>query len=207
MAKTLEELLEEIDPRNTIDVLERRLNQVFESFDIEKNILDTDEECELTLVDLMVVLYKESGFLKKKAEIHKSMAQFLLGEAFRVLGKEFPKNKDSFQYLASAGTPYGYTKGVVYEIMQSGTEGGVYSILSTLTKLVIVDRSETMIKHLVEDYLDNKEVAKKFTIAEKYVEKYRHILPAQITEGGAIPPWGLTALLENHPWMLKSLRH
>jgi len=90
-----------------------------------------------------------------------------------------------------------------FEMARTGNEGGLYSVL----KAVAMHRAEEYIQNeisaKVTAYLESLSIDEQLEACSEYISKYGHLLPPEITEGGAIRiRANFRKLLEKHPRVL-----
>ena len=178
MATKLERLLEKIDPKNTIDKIERSLNHAVSTYRRDKNTVDSWDECKPCLV---------------------KMFQHLHSNLFK-----FPKELEFDQALYQLEKEYGNYQ-TVFEIMQSGAEGGVNTILRTLARLMAEQYSRHQIELYVTDYWNSLSVDEKMAASDEYLKIYKDILPGDSLDYIRLQPFFDQALQE-HPFILKKIR-
>ena len=136
MSTKLEQLLEKIDPKNTIDVSEKRINNVIASIQRSSNTVSSFEEYQDCLAEIVQVGRKAVLNLPFFKLDDKDID---FGEAIRFLSKEYP----------------GDTIQIVYSIMLSGAEGGVYQIMKALASVMAEEYTQNQITANVVECWDN----------------------------------------------------
>ena len=182
MPTKLEKLLQDIDPSKTIDEIERNLDRGVMSYHRSKNMVYSYEECEECIADMAQHLFN-IHFNQPKNYKNKGV----FAEAFNLLIKEY----GSFQ--------------TIYQIMTSGAEGGIYTILKTLARLMTEEYSHRRISSLVSDYLKTLSSNEIILAAEEYIKLNKHIIPIGEKQRARITFYFDQTLLE-YPFMIKKLR-
>ncbi len=186
MSSKLELLLEQIDPSRTINVNERLINEAAARYYRGKNSVDSWDDIEPCLAEIFRAL--ENAVLQ-------------LGDNYE-LNTKF----DSSRALNLLSREYG-SEQTVYNIMLSGAEGGINSILKTLARLMAEQYSNNEINARVNDYLNSLSIDEQFAASDEYLKKYQDILPQAIRE----EPYRIKAqfrqVLVDHPRMLNRYRN
>lgn len=186
MSTELDLLISRIDSSKTIDVDERRINEAITSFDWNKATVDSFDEHKKCLADFMRELYSHE-FLTGNIDFD---TDFGYGLALQRLEREYTGN----------------VLQTVYEIMSTGSEGGVYKILRSLGRLVAEEFSRNAIGAYVSEFWSNLSTDEKLAVSDEYIEKFIDILPGSITNNRVRIKANFPKVLENHPWMLKRIR-
>ena len=186
MATKLEILLEKIDPVNTIDKYEKRLNQALNDYRRENNIVESWDEFEEVLVGFFQIAsqygYSVSGITADR--------KFLSGMALDLLSNEYPRD----------------TRNTVYDIMTSGTEGGVYQIIKVMSRVLAEQLSQRVIGSYVLEYWNSLSVQEQLAAPDEYVQIYQDILPKSIVRNNIRLKIKFWEELEKHPRRIKAIR-
>ncbi len=186
MSANLDRLISKIDPSKTIDLDERRANEAIAGFNWNKVTVDSFDEHKKCLADFMRELYSHE-FLTGNIDFD---TDFGYGLALQRLEREFTGN----------------TLQTVYEIMSTGSEGGVYKILKSLGRLVAEEFSRNVIGAHVSEFWSGLSTNEKIAVSDEYVEKFIDILPQSVITDRIRLKANFPKVLENHPWMIKRLR-
>ena len=186
MSTGLDILIKKIDPSRTIDVDERRINEAIACFDWNKATVNSFDEHKKCLADFMRELYSHE-FLTGNVDFD---TDFGYGLALQRLEREYTGN----------------TLQTVYEIMSTGSEGGVYKILRSLGRLVAEEFSRNAIGAHVSEFWSNLSTDEKLAVSDEYIDKFSDILPSRIINDRVRVKANFPKVLENHPWMLKRIR-
>jgi len=187
MPTKLEKLLEEIDPKQTIDIIEKRIEKALSNYHRDKNTVDSWEEYEKCLADFTRLARNAVTNMPPGAGDDLGIN---FGEALRYLSKEYPNN----------------TMQTVYEIMRTGVEGGIYQIIKTLARIMAEEFSQNKITSRVVDYWNSLSIDEQLQAPDEYIKKYKDILPSRILERPARFKGFFWKVLEQHPKMIKSVR-
>jgi len=178
MATKLERLLEQIDPKNTIDDIEKKINHSVATYHYPKNSVDSWEECEPCLTKMFQHLHKS---------VYKVSDEFAYDQAMQFLEKE-----------------YGHFQ-AVFEIMLSSAEGGINTILHNLARLIVEHYSRRHVENLVTDYWNSLSVDEKLAAPAEYLNLYSDILPQESRYNIRLKAL-FDQVLKEHPFMLKKIR-
>ena len=187
MATPLENLLQRIDPARTIDPLEERTERVLVSLNWKKATLDTWEEYEQCLADVALRL---RGAIFNIPVDGMSDTVINFNEAMQLLSKDYPK-----------------TATTVFDIVQTGAEGGVRRVLNTLAWRCAEQYARNEIGNLVGDYWDRLSTDEKIAAPHEYLSLCRDQLPQSLLTRDSVRFRGFFwKTLEQHPWHLHELR-
>ncbi len=189
MATKLERLLQEIDPSRTIDPVERRIDAALARYQRQTNRVASWEEMETSLAD-MVQLGRNAA-LNLPAETSQNQHTEL----------DFQM---AMQYLAREHSHDTYR--MVYDIMSSGAEGGVFAISRTLARLMAADFSQNEINGRVQAFWDSLPADEKLAAAEEYISRYQEVLPERTRQDSILIKASFLKVLQDHPHMIKRLR-
>lgn len=94
-----------------------------------------------------------------------------------------------------------------FEIVRTGNEGGLYSILKEMATQQIVQYCRNRTSAFVGRFWDGLSVDEKIQAGRDYIDRYRDILPSELTErSGARILANLPNVLRKHPEMMHRLR-
>jgi len=113
------------------------------------------------------------------------------GRCYQLLVKEYGSNGDT----------------TAFEIARSGTEGGLYAVLKAVARQLADEYAMNQIRANISDFWESLSVDEKLEVSKEYLEKYSHLIPSELMEGGAVRIrtffW---EVLEEHPRIVKKLR-
>jgi len=72
-----------------------------------------------------------------------------------------------------------------FEMVRTGKEGGLFSILRTVALRMAEEYAENEIDARIGDYWKKLTLDEQFCVTDEYLEKYGHLLPSELTEGNA----------------------
>jgi len=185
MATKLEEILNDIDPKGWIK-REKEANEFIAGFRINTNTIESFDEFRKFIGDFIIKLSLPSD---SKLEIDDSHF-FWYRLAIDTLKKEYP---DSTEFT-------------VYNIMNTGAEGGIYQVLKTLTRLWVDDEYIGEFKHQIALYLKKISFEEREQAAKEYIEKFSDILPANYKNDPSTILFSFEKVLLEHAIMMKRIR-
>jgi hypothetical protein len=189
MGSRLDTLLASIHPDRTIEENERRANDALNSFTMPGGTVPdwpVFRDCVTRFV-----CHAENVMLRPRHPLDVNPAMHF-GKACRLLMKAF--GPDGEKTAASMA---------IY-----GVEGGLYHVLKTLAQGLAKEFSGNTIGGRVSAYLNSLSVEEKLAAAKEYLEEYGHLLPADVTDGGAARVLGFfPKFLQSHPEFLRRLRN
>jgi hypothetical protein len=188
MKTRLDELLQTIDPSRTIDVVEQRINQALSGYYRGENTVETWDEYQRCLAEFLQEARNTVLTIPSTAG---SDVEMNFQEAITLLRQEYPGN-----------TPH-----IVYQIIHTGVEGGVYAVIRALARILAETYAQHEIDGRVMAFWDSLSGDEKVAAAEEYLEKYQSYLsPHLIPETGSRIKASFWRVLQDHPRMIKRLR-
>jgi len=95
-----------------------------------------------------------------------------------------------------------------FEMARTGKEGGLFAVLKAVALRMAEEHAENEISARVMDYWNKLTLQEQFSATDEYLEKYGHLLPAEMTEGSAARiRANFPRVLEKHPRMLHKFRN
>ncbi len=187
MATKLERLLSEIHPSRTLDETSARVDRAAARFGHARAVVTHFDEYQELIGHFFAQV--ESGVLNTPPlwPAHKEMyvhrAQQLLNEAYGHSGWK-------------AG----------FEMARTGVEGGLRQVLATLAERMALMYAHNEIHARVYAWWEGRSVQERLAAADEYLDEYGHLLPSELTEGGAWRVRGsfLDVLME-HPFLIRRL--
>jgi hypothetical protein len=94
-----------------------------------------------------------------------------------------------------------------FEIVRTGSQGGVFQLLRTVAGLYSQEYAENLISIAVDAYCANRTADGLFADADEYIRNYRQIMPSEIAEGfGTRIRANFRKVLKQHPFVIRRLR-
>jgi S-adenosylmethionine:diacylglycerol 3-amino-3-carboxypropyl transferase len=94
-----------------------------------------------------------------------------------------------------------------FDMSRSGTDGGLYAVLRAVASKVAEQYAARDVSTRVLNYWNSLNVEEQLASATEYLNKYGHLLPAEVTEGSAARiRANFHRVLEEHPQILRRLR-
>ena len=188
MPTKLQILLEQIHPSRTLDNVAAKVDRAVNSFrGARGKVTDFHEYQELigrfhAHVEAEVLQMREPMY-DGYPEMHWGRASTLLSEVWG---------------------PEGWKTG--FEMSRTGVEGGFRQVLSTLAERMALLYARNEIQARVSAFWSEASPDEWLSASEEYVAKFGHLLPSELTEGGA---WRIKSdfqdVLNEHPFMLRRL--
>jgi hypothetical protein len=95
-----------------------------------------------------------------------------------------------------------------FQIAKSGTEGGLYSVLKAIARHMADEYAGNYIGSYINDFWDSLSVDEKLAVSKEYLDKYGHLIPSELTEGGAVRVRAFFwRVLQEHPKIVQKLRN
>lgn len=166
MSKSMDTIVEQIDPARTVDETERRAINAFNQFRIPKVRLDTFNEFQSTV----------SRFVRQ-------VENAILG-----LPASFPVNeKMDFSHAHSLlKKKYGNDgEKVACNMAMRGVDGGLNRVLRVLLDELVTEYSLREIESRIGVWWNGLSLEEKFSVSEEYVAKYGYLWSDDVVDGGA----------------------
>ncbi len=185
---TLDQLIKEIDPANTFDNSLARADKALNSFRHSRAVVDNIDQFEELMstffchIDAVLLNARDQSFYDR---------EFFLSRCETVL-------KDLYG-------PRG--KIVAYDMAHTGKQGGLLTIMKSVSLRQAEIYAKNMVSNYVEEYWRQADPDQIFSDCEKYLQKYGHLLPIELTEGsGARVKANFRQILKQHPQILRNTR-
>jgi len=95
-----------------------------------------------------------------------------------------------------------------FEMVRTGTEGGLYGVLKAVARRMIDDYARNEIAAKIADFWEVLSIDEKLAVSEEYLNKYGHLLPSEHTEGSAARVrTNFLKVLKEHPPTVRRLRN
>ena len=89
---------------------------------------------------------------------------------------------------------------------RTGTEGGLYRVLRDMAQTMAADYAENELAARVNSYWNDLSTDEKLAAPDEYLRRFGHLLPSELTEGGA---WRVRAnfptVLQEHSRLIQRL--
>lgn len=188
MSKSLDTILEQIDPARTVDETERRATDAFISFSVPKVRLDTFAEFQGTV----------SRFVRQvENAILGSSASFPVNEkmdfyhAHRLLKKKYGNDGEK----------------VACNMAMRGVDGGLNRVLRVLLDQLVAEYSLREIESRIGVWWNGLSIKEKLAVSDEYVAKYGYLWPADVVDGGAPRLRAyFPKFLAKHPLLTRNMR-
>ena len=188
MATKLDKLLENIDPEKTITETYNRANHALNTFNYSAAQIEAWNDFKCCMENFL--RHVDSCVLRLRKPLDVA-SDYYWPHCVRVLLDIYGINGEK----------------AAFEMARTGNDGGLYAVLKAMAMRVTEDYSKNEIKARVNQYWNDLPVDEKLEAADEYIEKYGHLLPSELTEGGAARiRANFPKFLEKHPAMIQKLR-
>jgi hypothetical protein len=189
VSSRLEQLLASIDPERTILDVERRVDQAFNTFPKPSGILSSWPVFRDYLGRF--VCHLETAVLNLPPS-HCVDPDMDFGRACRLMMKEFGPDGDK----------------TAANMAMFGVEGGLYQVLKAVARRLAEEYGENEIKARIAAYWNALSVDEKLDATREYLATFGHLLPADVTNGGAARLRAyFPQFLAKHPDLVRRLRN
>jgi len=186
---TLESFLATIDPSRTYQETEQRASTAVNSFSYANGYIASHHDFE-SLINRFY--WHCDSHILGISHVSNPDPSFTLGLALGVLRELYGQNGEV----------------VAFEMAQSGVEGGLYRLLTDIASQRARHYNSNEISARVNAYMNALSTDERFQVASEYVQRYGHLLPAELTEGSgpSLVAMKLEQIVVNHPKALNHMR-
>ncbi len=188
MPTSLQRLLSQLDPDETLDPIDRRADAAINSFRVRSATIESWSRFEELMADFWLHVFCGILGARKDAEYPKD---YVRGRALQVLGELYGVNgpKAAFEYA------------------RTGNEGGLYRVLKDVARHVADELARNQIATRVCSYWDGLTADEKIAASSEYLREFGRFLPSELTEEGAIRiRANFWRVLERHPALVRRMR-
>jgi hypothetical protein len=187
MASRLAELLDSIDPHRTLDEVARRADEAINSFISRASLITDWDEFRRCVVEFH--RHVEGTILRLRQPVSGG-EDFDWGRTLSVLTKAFGPNGEK----------------AAFEMARTGTEGSLNRVLRDTAKTMATEYAESELAARINSYWNDLSTDEKLAAPDEYLERFSHLLPSELTEGGA---WRVRAnfpkVLQEHSRLIQRL--
>ena len=188
MAQELDELLDHLEPERVLDVVSARADEALNSFLVRSGCIATWDEFRACLIRFIAHVEYEAFQLDSR---YSTDPDFAWGRCVRILMNAFGADGEK------AG----------FELARTGNEGGLYAVLKAVANSIAEQVAKNEISVRVLDYLNHLTAQQRLATSADYLERYGHLLPAELTEGSAARLHDhFHKVLAEHPYLMRRLR-
>jgi hypothetical protein len=188
MLTKLDSLLESIDPSRNYDDVSARVDQAINSFPVHRATIEDWDEYEAFFGDFY--RHVEKTVLRLSSDVPDSEG-FFRALCSNLLDKAFGRSGSK----------------AAFEMVRTGKEGGLYQVLKTVANLIGERYAENEIGGRISHYWESLTLDEQLAAPDEYLQKYGHLLPAELTEGSAARlRVNFPKVLEEHPKMIRRMR-
>ena len=189
MDARLDRLLQDIDPERTILEMERLADQALNTFDYPGACVHNWEEFKECTTRFF--RHADAKLLNLEGRMPSNPA-IEWGRTCRLLMKEFGSTDgDKTAALVS----------------MHGIEGGLLRVLKAIAYGLAAEYAENAVRARISAYWNRLSNEEKWAATDEYLAKFGHLLPTDVTEGGAARLRAFfPQFLAKHPFLTKRLR-
>jgi hypothetical protein len=189
MPTKLEQLLAKIDPEVTLDKTSSLADKAMNTFSFSSAQITNRDEFEKCLTDFFC--HVDTNVLGVSKSFNSEHRSFQWGRCGILLSHIYGHNAEN----------------TAFDMARTGKSGGLYAVLKAIALRMAEEYAENKIAAIIGDYWKKLSLDEQFAAADEYLEKYGHLLPSELTEGGgARIRTNFARVLENHPKILQKTR-
>ena len=189
MKTRLDKMLESIDPAETQEQVSARIDDAINSFQIEIGMIKNWNTFKTVLTKFF--RHTENKVLNLKS-FQSPQPDTEWGRCIKFLIQEYGSNGEK----------------AAFEMVRTGTQGGLYRVLKSVARQMIDEYSENEIRARISYFWYPLSADEKLSAIDEYLLKYGHFLPPELTEGNAARiKASFQKVLEEHPRLIKRLRY
>lgn len=181
-------LLQEIEYDNKWKTYELKIEEVISNFNLTENTLKTYSEYRQLLAKFTRQIW--SVFFDNPNSISHIDDSILITKAIETLKITYHKDTDL----------------VVFKIINSGAEGGVYQVLKTLAKNWKTSLYNQHIELIVNKFVESLTWQERENAAKEYLNEFKDILPSNFRNDPLQVAVSLKNILIEHPRMMKRIK-
>jgi len=186
----LDDLLNKIDPRVTIDRCDALLDRALNSYAYPGNNVNSIDQ-----------------FKRIVGDFYWHVESTMLGVGKSIVMDEEMSQGFAYQILSEIYGSHGMNAG--FSMAQSGVEDGLYGVLKKMGQAISKKHMENQIRvavaQFINELMDDLDLYDQ-CVAE-YARKYARILPPEYLENDAVDlKINFRQALENHPYLIKRMR-
>jgi hypothetical protein len=188
MSTKLDKLIDDMVPSQVIEKTLGRADTALNSFGRSRSAVDTWNE--FTSLMAAFMLHLDKNILRLPSSFNYN-DQWYWGKSAMVLSHLYGREGEK----------------AAFEIARTGTEGGLYGILKAVAAAKAREYIDNEINARIANCWNSLSADEKLEMADEYVKKYGHLLPAEMTEGGAVRVrMNMPSVLKEHPYVAQKLR-
>jgi len=192
MQTKLDKLLQKIDPSVTLDAVSATVEAAFNLF-----IAILRTRCSIHNRDNFRAIMARFFCHIENSVLHinpprKSDLKFDWGRCYLRLEKKFGPNAEN----------------IAFDMARTNISGGLYAVLKVVARIMAEEFANNQISFEVSKFWDSLTTGEKIAVSKEYIEKYGHLIPSELMEGGAVRVRAFFwKVLEEHPKIVQKLRN
>jgi hypothetical protein len=185
----LDNLLESIDPAQTLDQVSARIDDALNSFSTESGMIkDWDEFRKL----LSAFFRHVENYVLRIHTFRSPDPDIDWGRCCRHLINKYGINGEK----------------AAFEMVRTGTQGGLYKVLKEVAGQMAEEYAGNEISARISQFWNALSTDEQIGVIEEYIKKYGHLLPSELTEGSAARiKMNFPKVLKEHPRLIKRMRN
>jgi len=188
MSKELDKFIESIDPSRNLDEVSARVDDAINSFPIKQAVIEDWDAFVQFFADFC--RHIEATVLKLGPGAPNDR-MFYWSRSRELLKRQFGPSGEK----------------IAFEMVRTGKDGGLYRVLKTVAELMGEEYTDREISARVFVYWGKLSVDQKLAAAEAYLERYKHLLPSELTGGNGIRlKANFPEVLKEHPKLIRRMR-
>lgn len=190
MSSSLQRLLQQLDPSQTFEPLERRADAAVNSFRVRSAVIDSWPRFQEFMTDFWLHVHCQILGARQDAGYSRS---FVCDLAMKTLSDIY-------------GSPSGFK--TAFEMTRTGNEGGLYKVLKDVARHLADEQARREISAKVGAYWYGHSVDELLAASTEYLREFGRYLPSELTEGSAARiRANFNKVLERHPALIRRIRH
>ena len=189
MPTKLEQLLEKIDPKLTLDKTSALADNAMNTFSFGSGQMTDRKEFEDCLTDFFC--HVDSNVLGVSKSFNSEHRDFQWGRCGILLSHIYGHNCEN----------------TAFDMARTGKSGGLYAVLKAIALRMAEEYAENQTGALIGEYWKKLTLDERFAAPDEYLEKYGHLLPSELTEDSAVRiRANFPKLLAQHPEIIRKIR-
>ncbi|MFZ1288527.1 MAG: hypothetical protein WAR79_00435 [Melioribacteraceae bacterium] len=180
-------LLNEIEYGNKWKTYELKIEEIISNYNLRENTIKTYAEYRKLLANFMKQIWM--AFFDNPNSINHIDEGILINKALETLKNTYHDDTDL----------------VVFKIMNTGAEGGVYQVLKTLAKNWINNLYNQHIRLKISEFVEKQTWQERENTAKEYLNEFKDILPNNFISDPLQIAVSLKNVLIEHPKMIKRI--
>ena len=189
MSTKLEQLIDRIDPKVTLDSTAALADKALNTFSFGSGQITDRKEFEDYLTEFFC--HVDSNVLGLSKSFNSAHRNFQWGRCRIILSHIYGDNG-----MMTA-----------FDMARTGKAGGLYAVLKAIALRMAEEYAENRIGAIVSDYWKKLTLDEQLSVTDEYLKKHGHLLPSELTEDGAVRlRANFPKVLAQHPEIIRKIR-